>query len=192
LSNEVCAPADEDLARRIAAGDRAAEDELVDRFGNALFFVLRRWTRDRTTAEDLYQETFRLGLEKIRQQDVRRPERLGAFLRGLARNLSIQHYRPRTMREEHLESAYLLQDREPGQLSRLMRQEKEALVHEVLEELPSDRDRQALFRFYIAEEEKESICADLRLSGSQFNLVLHRARQRYRALFEQRVSAGEV
>jgi RNA polymerase sigma-70 factor, ECF subfamily len=55
----------------------------------------------------------------------------------------------------------------------------------VINELPSDRDRQILFRFYIAEEEKERICADLCLTGLHFNRVLFRARARYRELYEK-------
>jgi len=49
--------------------------------------------------------------------------------------------------------------------------------------MPNQRDIQVLFRFYIAEEEKEKICADHGLTGPQFNLVLHRARERYRELY---------
>src|SRR5512147_2382635 len=60
-----------DLVQRIRAGDRLAEEELVSRFGEGLSFLLRRWTRERTAAEDLYQETFRLAFEKIRRGEVR-------------------------------------------------------------------------------------------------------------------------
>ena len=53
----------------------------------------------------------------------------------------------------------------------------------VLSEMPSDRDRQILFRFYIAEDEKDSICRDLDLTSLHFNRVLFRARERYRDLY---------
>ena len=97
-----------DLVRRIRGGDPAAEAELVSRFGEGLAFLLRRWTRDSATAEDLYQETFRLALEKIRSGEVREPDRLAGFLRSLAKNLSIHHYRRsavQEVREENLEAA---------------------------------------------------------------------------------------
>ncbi len=48
----------------------------------------------------------------------------------------------------------------------------------------TDRDRQILYRFYIAEEDKERICADLDLSSLHFNRVLFRARQRFKDLLE--------
>ena len=50
-------------------------------------------------------------------------------------------------------------------------------------ELASERDRQILFRFYIAEDEKEAICRDLRSASLHFNRVLFRARERYRELY---------
>jgi RNA polymerase sigma-70 factor (ECF subfamily) len=182
-----------DLVRRIREGDPAAEAELVARFSEGLSFLLRRWTRDRTIAEDLFQETFRLALEKIRKGEVRDPERLAGFLRSLAKNLSIEHYRRgsrREVREEEIEAAAELTAPETGQLGHLLRQEKAALIRQVLEELGSERDRQVLFRFYIAEEDKEQIRSDLGLTGPEFNLVLFRARRRYRDLYERHAAKG--
>jgi RNA polymerase sigma-70 factor (ECF subfamily) len=74
------------------------------------------------------------------------------------------------------------------QLTRLLRAEKAALVRQVIGEMPMERDRQVLFRFYIGEEDKERICADLGLTGPELNVVLFRARQRYRKLFEERLA----
>lgn len=182
-----------DLVRRIRSGDPEAEEELVSHFGEGLAFLLRRWTRDHAAAEDLYQETFRLALEKIRSGEVRDPDRLAGFLRSLAKNLSIHHYRRsavQEVREEDLETAADLSAPEAGQLGQLLRREKAALVRRVLEELGSERDRQVLLRFYIAEEDKERIRSDLGLSGPELNMVLFRARRRYRDLYERRAGAG--
>jgi RNA polymerase sigma-70 factor (ECF subfamily) len=184
--------AQEDLVRRIVAGDARAESELVERFGDGLLFLLRRWTRDAATAEDLYQETLRLALEKIRGGEVREPDKLVGFLRSLAKNLSIHHYRRgavRGERERDLEevgAGETIAQAPSDQLTRLLRAEKATLVRQVIAEMPMERDRQVLFRFYIGEEERERICADLALTGPELNVVLFRARQRYRRLFEER------
>lgn len=182
-----------DLVQRIRSGDPRAEEELIVRFGEGLTFLLRRWTRGHSDAEDLYQETFRLALEKIRRGEVRDPERLAGFLRALARNLSIEHYRKATRRgarEEEIESASDVTNSETGQLGQLLRKEKVGLVRRLLGELGSERDRQVLFRFYIAEEDKESIRSDLGLTAPEFNLVLFRARRRYRDLYERHAQSG--
>ncbi|HET9795823.1 MAG TPA: sigma-70 family RNA polymerase sigma factor, partial [Thermoanaerobaculia bacterium] len=55
----------------------------------------------------------------------------------------------------------------------------------VLAELPSERDRRILFRFYIDEDDKEQICRELSLTSLHFNRVLFRARERYRALYRE-------
>ena len=183
-----------DLVRSIQDGNPAAEAELVARFSEGLSFLLRRWTRDRMVAEDLFQETFRLALEKIRKGEVRDPDRLAGFLRSLAKNLSIEHYRRgsrREVREEELEAASELSATDTGQLGRFLREEKAALVRQVLEDLGSERDRQVLFRFYISEEDKEQIRSDLGLTGPEFNLVLFRARRRYRDLYERHAAKGK-
>jgi RNA polymerase sigma-70 factor (ECF subfamily) len=189
------APAPGDLVLRIGSGDHRAEGELVERYGEGLLFLLRRWTRSRDEADDLYQETFRRAIEKIRGGEVRDPENLPAFLRGLARNLTTDHYRRtarRGGRETPIESTLEPQEGGPGQLGALLRQEKIGLVRRLLSELPLERDRQVLLRFYIHEEDKERICDDLALSRAEFNMALFRARRRYQLLFEKAVAgAGE-
>jgi RNA polymerase sigma-70 factor, ECF subfamily len=174
-----------DLVSRIRAGDREAEDELVERYNRGVRFIIRREVGDAAIADDLYQETFCLLLEKIRRGDVREPEKLSGFICSVAQNLVITHFR-RAARRENLtgtEETASLPHPAPNQLEGLLRKEKVELIRQVLEEMTNQRDIQVLFRFYIAEEEKEKICADLGLTSAQFNLVLHRARERYRELY---------
>src|SRR5262245_52699661 len=81
------------LALRIRDGDRSAEAELVDRFGPRVAATLRRATRNRHSSEDLYQDAFRLAIAKLRNGELREPEKLPGFLHHLARNLALLHYR---------------------------------------------------------------------------------------------------
>jgi len=183
-----------DLVRRIQAGDPAAEGELVERYGEPLTFLLRRWTRDPATAEDLRQETLTVALRKIRAGEVREPERLAAFLRSLARNLSTDHYRRAVHREvqnpaptrEEAERSRQIPASDPDPLHRLLTEERRQLARRVLRELPTERDRQVLLRYYFTDEESGRIRDDLGLSEDHFYRVLSRARKRYRRLFENR------
>jgi RNA polymerase sigma-70 factor (ECF subfamily) len=182
-----------DLVRRIVAGDPSAEAELVQRFGRALSFLVRRLTRDEAAAEDLYQETFRLVIEKVRGGELREAERLPGFVSSLARNLFLGSVRRSGRRQQwhgDPEATATAPDPAPGQLVKLLARERAAAVRRVLTELRNDRDREILSRYYIADETKEDICRDLELSDLHFNRVLFRARQRYRELFERRHSAG--
>lgn len=178
------------LVTRIQAGDRAAEAELVERYGRGVAVVLRQATRGREVAEDLYQETFRLALEKIRRRELREPGKLPAFLGGLARNLARDLAR-RDLRRSHEggETLYQVPDPAPDQLGRLLRRERAALVRDLLDELPVARDRELLLRVYLSGDDKQTICAELGLSDLHFNRVLFRARQRYKEAYEKRVGA---
>lgn len=175
-----------DLVRRIADGDRSAESEMVERYSRGLRFLLRRMTGAGDLAEDLHQDTFRIVLERLRGKGLEEPERLAGFLNRTARNLFLADHRKRARRRTDG-----LGDFEPpvavppDQLRQTLLDEEADLVRKLLDEVEPDRARQILFRFYIAEEPKERICADLELSGLHFNRVLFRARQRFKQLLER-------
>jgi RNA polymerase sigma-70 factor (ECF subfamily) len=176
-----------DLVSRIRAGDRQAEAELVERYSRGVMIIIRREVHDTVDVEDLHQEGFRIVLEKIRRGDVREPERLSGFVCGVARNLVIDYFR-RAARQENnaeIEEAVSIPHTAPDQLQELLRKEKADLVRQVLKEMSNERDIQALYRFYIADDDKEQICADLGLTSLHFNRVLHRARERFRELYER-------
>lgn len=180
------------LVQRIQGGDPAAEALLVERFSRPVQLLLARHTRRRADADDLFQETFRLALEKLRGGELRQPEKLPGFLAALARNLAIEIYRKAGRRKtdtgKDTEMAAL--GRRAGQLGEVLDDEKALLVRRVLGELRNDRDRQVLYRFYLAEEDKETIAADYELDSLQFNRVLHRARQRYKDALLEHLGEG--
>lgn len=180
-----------ELVARILAGAPEAETELVRRYGRPVAIVLDRHTGGRAEAEDLFQDTFRLALEKLRAGQLREPAKLPGFLGHLARNLAIEHYRKtarrRTDGDDDAVSA-VVSDR-PGPLGQLLDHERAVLARRVVGELANERDREILMRFYLAEEDKDAIAADLGLTGLQFNRVLHRARERYRELYLERLAA---
>ena len=150
--------------------------------------MLDRHTNGRPEKEDLFQETFRVVLEKLRRGDLREPSKLPGFLSRVARNLAIEFYRKTARRKTDADSEAIGRAvaTEVSPQGRLEHHEHAALVRQALGELRNERDREILLRFYIAEEDKERISADFGLSSLQFNRVLHRARGRYRALYEER------
>lgn len=173
------------LAQRIERGDPRAEEELVERFGRGLMLILDRHTGGRPEAEDLYQDTFRVALEKLRRGELRDPSRLPAFLSQIGRNLAIDFYRKSRRRKTEADSEAADQGSvaPSSQLGQMLQGEHATVVRQVIDELRNERDRQLLMRFYIAEEDKDVISADLGLSSLQFNRVLYRARQRYKELY---------
>jgi len=179
------------LANRIRAGDAAAERELVERFSRGVRLILRNAGADPSALDDLYQETFRIALERIRSGELRDPAGLSGFMASLARNLATDHFRrrelPATDDPAALES---VQSPELSALDRIVAGEQGHVVRQVLEQLGIKRDREILRRFYLYSEAKEKICVDWGLSRMQFNRVLHRARERYRELYETASRTG--
>ena len=147
--------------------------------------ILLRATAQHSIAEDLVQDTFRLSLEKIRRGDLREPEKLSGFICNIARNLAISHFR-RASRQETLEGQIGLSSvAHENPLQHVLSAEKAAIVRRILDELRSSRDREVLYRFYLAEQDKEQICRELGLTSLHFNRVLFRARERYKELYEK-------
>jgi RNA polymerase sigma-70 factor (ECF subfamily) len=182
------------LAQRIQEGDPAAESELVTCFSRGLLLMLRRLVQNPALADDLHQETFALVLAKVRRGEVREPERLAGFIRGTARNLFIADRR-KEARYRSLDDGWeegegaspeaTLADRGPAPLDRVLAQEEARQVRRLLDELRFDRDRQLLLRFYLSDDAKEEICADLEIEPERFNKVLFHARERLRELWER-------
>lgn len=183
-----------DLVRRIAAGDRAAETGLIERYSRGLRFLLRRRTRDRELAEDLLQDTWAVALERLRGPSLDEPERLAGFLSGVARHLALNESRKsgRQRTSPHSDFIEAIPDDESSPMQLASRAEVCGHVRRLLSELGQERDREILNRFYVREQDKDKICRDLGVDDSHFNRVLYRARQRLRDLVLREGARGRL
>ena len=174
------------LVNRVAAGDRQAEAEMVERYSRGLRFLLRRRIRDPELAEDFLQETWAIALVKIRNGGLDDPGRLAGYLCGIANNLAQSEYRRVTRQRTSVNSEIieLIPDESSNPLRHVTRAEVCRQVNSLLKDLKKERDREILRRFYVQEEDKESICSYLDVDSIHFNRVLFRARQRLRSALE--------
>lgn len=173
------------LVKRIIAGDSTAEEEVVRRYKQGVAIIIDQIVRSPSVTEDVSQDTFRIVLEKIRHGDVREPERLSGFVCSVARNAAIQHIRRarRLNSQEAIGNVEQIPDPAPSQLEQMLKQEKAGIVRQIINELKIERDRELLLRYYISEEDKDRICADLNLTRAQFNNVIFRATKRFKELY---------
>ena len=84
-----------DLAQRIGAGDRVAEEEFARRFTIPVREMMLARTRNPETADDLTNETLMAALGSLRAGRIDAPERLPAFVYGAARNVLNSYFRTR-------------------------------------------------------------------------------------------------
>ena len=83
-------PSDQELARRVTQGDRAALAVLYERYFGRLFDFARRITRDDDSAADVVQTTFIKSWQAFRKGP---PENVKAWFFALARNAAIDELR---------------------------------------------------------------------------------------------------
>jgi RNA polymerase sigma-70 factor, ECF subfamily len=177
-----------ELVTRIMAGDSTAEEEVVLRYKRGIGIIIDQIVRNPTAAEDVSQDTFRIVLEKIRHGDLREPARLSGFVCGVARNAAIEYIRraKRLKNMDPIGEGQQIADSAPSQLDQMLKQERAAIVRQIIHELKVDRDRDLLLRYYIAEEDKDTICADLNITRAQFSNVIFRAIARFKELYLRR------
>jgi RNA polymerase sigma factor (sigma-70 family) len=178
------------LVSRIANGDKSAEKQLVSTYYRGLFFILNRQTSNPTLSEDLAQDTFILVIQKARQGEILNPAALNGFIRQVGINLLIAHFRKESRRATHsVDDIDIHIPHEELDISRALHNEKIlAIVQQVISELPTDRDRDLLRRFFVYDKPKLQICEELCLSAEHFDRVLFRARQRLKQVIELKLS----
>lgn len=81
------------LVRRVEQGDGDAEAQLVRRFEPRIRVMASSRLRGADAALDITQDTIVAVLEALRRGSLREPEKLPAFVFGIARNLINNHFR---------------------------------------------------------------------------------------------------
>ena len=173
------------LVNKIQIGDQRAEAEFVKVYSDSLMAILLNKAQDPDIARDCYQKTLLITLRKIRAGDIRKPESIFAFLSRTAANVVITHRRYENRYTNLGDRVFQL----TGGVDDAATREKDSetinlLLKNVLNQLPIPRDREILKRFYLHEEDKNSICRDFGLKSEHFDRVLYRAKQRVRLLLE--------
>jgi len=153
-------------------------------------FLHRRIARD--AAEDLLQRTFLQVIKKIRADGLEDPTNLGGYLYRTACKLAIAYWRGELSREydRDQESLSNLRDEALSVEERLDHEKLAKCVRTLMGQLPQQRDREVLERFYLREEPRTAIRESLQLTELQFNQVLWRARQRFGDILRRHGVAG--
>lgn len=197
FDNTTVRPADDtaELVNRIRRGDASAEAEFVVRFQRGLLILLKQLTRDTDLAQDLRQDVLRIALERLRSRGIDEPERLAGWLAGTARKLAFSETRKQARRRTWTglpEDGAAIVDESEGQADVMERDEQVGIVRTLIGEMPNARDRELLFRYYVGDEDKDVLCDHFGLTPEHFHRVLYRARQRFKALYEQRAAERDL
>jgi RNA polymerase sigma-70 factor, ECF subfamily len=182
----------ESIVAEALTGDRRAEGRMVQALRPGVLAVLRfgafhRWI----DVEDLTQETLQIVVERVRAHTIDDPRKVFAFAAATARNLALNAAR-KMLRQQTVVDSELVDElaqnleMEQSELSDSDDRHLAEAVAQLLDDLPTERDRQMLVRFYLDGTDKQQLCRELGLSPKHFDRVLMRARSRLRTIIERR------
>ena len=176
---------DEAFVARLRQADPVAEQEFFAHFNAVIWIKLRSSVRSVELIEDIRQETLFRVLRYLRSdKPLQNPQRLGAFVYGVCRNVTREMQRSQRRHPQLLETAPDPVDPRSGTGEEIAAWEREQIIRELLEEL-SPRDREVLGAMYLEQVDRNEICRRTGMSESHFRVVLHRARLRFRDLVQR-------
>jgi len=163
------------LAQRIRDGDPAGEETFVRLFGERIRVMMLARMRDAEVARELSQEVMLASWRAIRDERLRNPERLGAFVHAVARNIMKNYTRARAG-EPSMQSLSGDAARVPAPVAD-QDSERRALVSAALKRLSPD-DRQVLVLTLVQGLPPREIAVRLGLSAEVVRARKSRATKR--------------
>ena len=176
---------DEAYFQRLRAGDPATCDHFVAYFNQLLLIKLRSRLRSPQAIEDVRQETFARVLTSLRNEGgIRNPASLGSFVNSVCNNVLLEHYRS-SSRNLYLEDNPVdPPDKRINLDEMLVTEQTQKLVRQILDQLPK-KNRRILYALFIEEKHKDQVCEEFGVNRDYLRVLLHRAKQSFRALYEQ-------
>jgi RNA polymerase sigma-70 factor, ECF subfamily len=170
---------------RLRDGEPGTEKHFVTYFGQILGIMLRARFLSPERIDDVRQETFRRVITILRKEGgVRQPERFGAFVNSICKNVLRESTRDwnrnQPLEPEQLEIPDKIVDLERA----LITEETKKKVRGILAEM-QQRDRDLLAAIFLEEKEKDEVCQEFGVNREYLRVLLHRAKTRFRAEFSQ-------
>jgi RNA polymerase sigma-70 factor, ECF subfamily len=184
---------DADYIEALCAGDRRVQDHFVGYFTELIRLKVRSRLSSRQAQDDVRQETFARVLTTLRRDNgLRQPERLGAFVNTVCNNVLFEHYRS-TSRHDSLDA-----DDQPelpasgaGVDEVVAKRQLKDEVARILSTL-SPRDRSLLQAVFLDERDREEVCREMGVDGEYLRVLLFRARQNFKAEYLKRMGGARV
>jgi len=175
---ELTTPSDKMLVRAVLAGDKAAYENLYDRYAPLIRAVCYDTTGNLADAQDLAQDVFMRAYKNLDQ--LRCPDRFGKWLVGIAR-LRCHEWLRRNMQlpDKRVElNEVQIAIPEPPDDDRI------ELLRKMITTLP-EKERLALHTFYLQGKSADNAHRIMGLSRSGYYRVLDRARKRLKQLMHR-------
>jgi RNA polymerase sigma-70 factor, ECF subfamily len=181
---------DEAYLKRLRERDFPTEQHFVAYFRKLLLIKLRSRLRSSQAVDDIAQETF-LRVFKAMQAEggIRQPERLGAFVNSVCNNVLQEFYRS-------VDHGASLDDDAPEPVDKLIDLEGFLVTKQTREQvrkvlaLLGEKDRRLLRSIFLEEKQKDDVCREFGVDRDYLRVLLHRAKQSFRAYYERSQADG--
>jgi RNA polymerase sigma-70 factor (ECF subfamily) len=183
---------DASYVSKLRDGDPPTEQHFIAYFSELMGLKLRSRLRMPEQIEDVKQETFSRTLSLLRSEGgLRHAERLGALVNSICNNVLMEQYRM-SGRAEALEDgvAERLVETTPDALSQVITADTRGLVRRVLDGL-TERDRGVLRAVFLEERDKDEVCAEMGVDRDYLRVLLHRAKNSFRAVYSKQAKAAK-
>lgn len=174
---------DDDYVRRLREGDGETAAHFHAYFRDLLLLKLRRRLRSIDAIDEVRQEVFTRCLQHL--DSLKDARKLGAFVNSICNRVLMEYYRAEG-RTEALEEQAEIADASDADAA-FDSARSSARVRRVLQDLP-DRDAQLLRAVFLEEGDKEEVCRRFGVDRAYLRVLLHRAKDKFRAQYLRRKS----
>lgn len=177
----------------LCAGDLRVQEHFVGYFTELIRLKVRSRLQSPQAQDDVRQETFARVFKALRKENgLRQPERLGAFVNTVCNNVLLEHYRA-TSRQQSLDADDQpeLPAADAGVDDVIAARQLKHKVSEILSSL-SERDCALLKAVFLEERDREEVCRELGVDGEYLRVLLFRAKRSFKSEYLRRMSRGSA
>lgn len=174
---------DKEYVDRLRDGEPETEAHFVSYFGQILGIMLRARRLPPERVDDIRQEALTRVIAILRRDGgIREPERFGAFVSSVCKNVLRENARDWAKNQSLQENQIDVPDKIVDLERSLISKETKKKVREILNEM-NPRDRDLLRAIFLEEKDKDEICTQFGADREYLRVLLYRAKERFRSSF---------
>jgi RNA polymerase sigma-70 factor, ECF subfamily len=179
---------------KLKSGDFRTQEHFVSYFSELIRLKLSKRLPTRSEVDDARQETFARVFAAMRKEDgIREPERLGAFVNSVCNNVLLEHYRSASEEasSDDEEAEANIPDPAVSVLDIIADRQMQRKVRQVLDEL-EEKDRRLIREVFLEERDKDEVCRDIGVHREYLRVLLHRAKKAFKSQYLKKMAKGAM
>jgi RNA polymerase sigma-70 factor (ECF subfamily) len=174
---------DDLYVRRLKEHDPVIEAHFGEYFRPVLFAKLYKSLAPQEV-EDAVQDVLARVLSRL--DELREDCKLGAFVLGFCGKIVLERYRNKESRTEPLGEQQEKLPSKSDPEAELLEKEIVACVRQVLSDMGDTRDARILREIFLEERSRDEVCKQFDVDLSYLRVLLHRAKEEFRAAYRRR------